>query len=355
MSKRWKPEYCDLYYVVDAVGVVSSHTWCDDTADRTYYTIGNCFRTSEEAEAAAAMVRALLLGFHGDQPEKYTKLPKLTADVFDRPDCPEWAKFAAVDEDGETTFFDKKPYQSTKTCGCFLRDCQYATIPSKFDASDWKNSLIERHVKKPKLTTDVFDREDCPEWARYAVVNSNGTLIFFGDKPTFEGEDYGCWSCSYCPYKHIRGIVFDSSDWKNSLIERPVKLPEWCKGDAIGWCERYGYFRVTCIDDYSEGVYVRRVDDKSKGYLSFRTVCSEATHTQLRPYNVDELKALVGKPITMSDGAVCLCTAYGKQCKSVILDNTHWNAQKLVDNGFTVDGEPCGVLQHLNEKGEWVD
>lgn len=276
MSKRWKPEYCDLYYFVDAVGVVNSHTWCDDTADRTYYTIGNCFRTSEEAEAAAAMIRAMLLGFHGDQPEKYTKLPKLTADVFDRPDCPEWAKFVAVDEDGETTFFDKMPYQSTKTCGCFLRDCQYATIPSKFDPSDWKNSLIER----------------------------------------------------------------------------PARLPEWCKvGEWVWDIDDSRYVKIISITD----MVLLCTKGKCTYYTDLKDMKGLYSQAQIRPYNVDELKALVGKPITMSDGAVCLCTAYSKQCKSVILDNTHWNAQKLVDNGFTVDGEPCGVLEHLNEKGEWVE
>ena len=276
MSKRWKPEYCDLYYVVDAVGVVSSHTWCDDTADRTYYTIGNCFRTSEEAEAAAAMVRALLLGFHGDQPEKYTKLPKLTADVFDRPDCPEWAKFAAVDEDGETTFFDKMPYQSTKTCGCFLRDCQYATIPSKFDASDWKNSLIER----------------------------------------------------------------------------PAKLPDWCKvGEWVWDIDDSRYVKIISITD----MVLLCTKGKCTYYEELKDMKVLYSHTQLRPYNVDELKALVGKPITMSDGAVCLCTAYSERDKTVIIDNLHWDTQELRDSGCTIDGEPCGVLQHFNEKGAWVD
>jgi hypothetical protein len=150
-------------------------------------------------------------------------------------------------------------------------------------------------------------------------------------------------------------VLFDSSDWQNSLIERPVVLPDWCKVDATGWCGRYGYFKVTDIDEYSEGVYIQRVADKSKGYFPFRTVYSEAVQARPRPYNEDELKALVGKPITMPDGAVCLCTAYSKQCKSVILDNMHWYAQELLDGGYTIDGKPCGVLEHLNENGEWVE
>jgi hypothetical protein len=83
------------------------------------------------------------------------QLPKLTAEVFDRPDCPEWAEWAAVDEDGEAIFFEKMPYTATKICGCFSRDCKDETIPGKFDASDWQNSLIER----PEKTT-------LPEWCK---------------------------------------------------------------------------------------------------------------------------------------------------------------------------------------------
>ena len=32
--------------------------------------------------------------------EEPEKLPKLTQEVFERPDCPEWDKWAAVDKDG---------------------------------------------------------------------------------------------------------------------------------------------------------------------------------------------------------------------------------------------------------------
>ena len=249
----------------------------------------------------------------------------------------------------ENTWRDDWCDRSLHSSGnCFRTEAEAELASKKF-----KELLLSLHEpttdcdQLPKLTAEVFDRLDCPEWAKYAAVNSKGTLIFFGNKPTFEGEDYGCWSCSGYQYKHIRNIVFDASDWENSLIELQSKLPDWCKVNATGWCERYGYFKVTNIDEYSEGVYVQRVDDKSTRYLPFRTVYSEVVHAQPRPYNEAEMVKLVGKTITMPDGAVCLCTAYSKRFKSVIFDNIHWDAQKLMDSGCTIDGNPCCVFERL--------
>lgn len=67
--------------------------------------------------------------------------PKLTVDVFNRPKCPKWAKYAAVDMDGDGFFFSNKP-----TCGYMMWTChnsqrKYIRL---YDPSDWQNSLIER-------------------------------------------------------------------------------------------------------------------------------------------------------------------------------------------------------------------
>lgn len=91
----------------------------------------------------------------------------------------------------------------------------------------------------PKLTDAVFDREDCPEWANYAAVNENRTAFFFGNVP-----NRGCsnprkkyWTYHHSEMMQIPG-EFDSTDWQNSLIERPAKkkLPDWCKVGAWVWC-----------------------------------------------------------------------------------------------------------------------
>lgn len=141
------------------------------------------------------------------------------------------------------------------------------------------------------------------------------------------------------------------------VFDRPAKLPAWCKVDALCWHKRCSYFKVTYIDDYSKHVSIQQVEDKSKGYLSFHTVCNEVVQARPRPYNEYEMEALVGKAIKTPDGNVYICTAYQKptDAHEAVVDVDAWiSAAGLLEDGYTIDGSPCGKLEHLNEKGEWV-
>jgi len=83
------------------------------------------------------------------------QLPKLTEEVFNRPDCPEEATFAIVYQNGSAAFFrgncyDIKPSERgwgySRSSGVY----QLCEIPGNWDASDWQHSLVRR----PKPTTD---------------------------------------------------------------------------------------------------------------------------------------------------------------------------------------------------------
>lgn len=69
MTERWKPEFDEMYWNILADGEVILFCWRDDEIDRTYFNFGNCFRTEEEAEAAAEKVKDLLLDLH-ESPEE---------------------------------------------------------------------------------------------------------------------------------------------------------------------------------------------------------------------------------------------------------------------------------------------
>ena len=47
----WKPDYDKGYYVVFTDGTIMLEEWFNDTTDMNYYKLGNCYRTSAEAEA----------------------------------------------------------------------------------------------------------------------------------------------------------------------------------------------------------------------------------------------------------------------------------------------------------------
>ncbi|WP_289683792.1 DUF3310 domain-containing protein [Faecalibaculum rodentium] len=69
MTERWKPEFDEMYWSIPADGEVIPFCWRDDEVDRMCFNFGNCFRTEEEAEAAAEKVKALLLNLH-ESPEE---------------------------------------------------------------------------------------------------------------------------------------------------------------------------------------------------------------------------------------------------------------------------------------------
>ena len=87
------------------------------------------------------------------------------------------------------------------------------------------------------------------------MINWNGRLTFFANKPKFEGEDYGCWSCEGYGYKHINNTAFDATDWPNSIIKRPKKqeqLPDWVKVGAVGYDDMNNeYFEVIEVNNDS--------------------------------------------------------------------------------------------------------
>ena len=274
MNKRWKPD--NIYYCIDVVGKVYMYTWDDDDVDVLHYEFGNCFETEEQAEAASAKVKELLLSMSSAPEKSSAQLPKLTEEVFDRQDCPKWAKYAAVDNDGEGWYYEHKP-----VVGCSPNFVSIGTRTRKIDGT------------------------------------------------------------------------FDATDWQNSLIERPAKLPEWCKVDAMGWHKRCGYFKVTYIDDVFKRVDIQWIDDKSSGYFSFHTVYNETVQAKPRPYNAEEMQKLVGKVLDL-DGNRDLVTSYDENSESVYADAMWINSDELLSIGYTIDGEPCGKLVH-KDGDDWVE
>lgn len=49
--KPWKPKEDDLFYIVGYDGKIIDRYWEECTAYKTYYRIGNCYRTREDAES----------------------------------------------------------------------------------------------------------------------------------------------------------------------------------------------------------------------------------------------------------------------------------------------------------------
>lgn len=79
--------------------------------------------------------------------------------------------------------------------------------------------MENNNAKLPKLTADIFNRPECPKWARYAAVDEGGWVYVYSDKPNIAARN---WDAQLYSKATLIGINYDSSDWKNSLIERPA-------------------------------------------------------------------------------------------------------------------------------------
>lgn len=77
-----------------------------------------------------------------------------------------------------------------------------------------------------KLTAEVFKHPDCPEWAQWAAVTSDGDAEWFEQEPyavseydSYDGSISGYWTAKGKD-KDIPGR-YDYGNWINSLIKNP--------------------------------------------------------------------------------------------------------------------------------------
>lgn len=220
-EKRWKPKKGKVYWVVEpsADNSVTSFRWGGDYFDERWCKFGNCFKTKKEAKAAAEKAKALFLGLHGDgENSTVNELPKLTAAVFYHPDCPKWAKYAVVDQDGWVWFSAKKPNLVMildKANGWSTGGGSYTYWSDrKFDASDWENSLVERPAKALPDWCRVggWMYYDCPEpdnryYAKITEIGDNMDYIK-GQSPS-GGESYIIYCFDSLKKARLRPWEFD--------------------------------------------------------------------------------------------------------------------------------------------------
>lgn len=72
----------------------------------------------------------------------------------------------------------------------------------------------------PKLTVDIFDRPDCPPWAKWATVDATGHVWVFTSKPFLISN----WVSNSDAYFLCRG--YSAADWQSSLTKRPEAKSE---------------------------------------------------------------------------------------------------------------------------------
>ena len=149
-----KDTYCvagDILCLAQCLGCVYSRQQGEGVRKAFYY---ECFPEEKSAERS-----------HCEECADYKpkeERPKLTQEVFERLDCPGWAKWAAVDKDGKAAWYEEKPKNDWDQWYRHGSD-RFEWIEGKFDASDWQHSLIERKTVVKRGTYKIIKEKSTPE------------------------------------------------------------------------------------------------------------------------------------------------------------------------------------------------
>lgn len=125
------------------------------------------------------------------------------------------------------------------------------------------------------------------------------------------------------------------------------QLPDWCKVGQWVYLSNAKYYKIEEIR-FDGGLIL------SDGvFLANRDIHAEAVSAHLRPYNSEELKALVGNTIEY-DSHVCLVIGYNGNKNTIFIGNGSELCAQTLMSYYNVNGKPAGVFEHI-ENGEWVE
>jgi len=137
-----------------------------------------------------------------------------------------------------------------------------------------------------------------------------------------------------------------------------TKLPAWVKIGAWIWYDMtmepdgtpfdFGYGKIEGI----KGLKIILQHEISIDVNFAREAC-------IRRWNNKELKSKVGKAFETEWGEVLLCLGYKEIGYEGVLffagrGPSQYPAKWLAASNWKCDGFPCGVLEHKNDSGEWV-
>ena len=230
-------EYCPLCEVEGKGKVCASVEYCKD-----------CVYSQHNKDAR----RCFYEQYYGKWPAlEKSKHPKLTVEIFNSPECPEWANWAAVDEDGRAAWYSERP-EIARFSWCLKENTdryEWIKTPShisfrRYDSSEWMLSLIERpHREHLTLTQTAFHCPDCPKEAttlkvfpanHVVALDKDNKVLSVMELQCKEGEITRTSQCYYSPnrctyYFKAKGDYYICHSLVDSLNQKEFftrSLPE---------------------------------------------------------------------------------------------------------------------------------
>lgn len=143
----------------------------------------------------------------------------------------------------------------------------------------------------------------------------------------------------------VKKLLLSLQDNGDPLQDK--QLPEWVEIGGYVYDDRNGYGKIvrgsvkSCYIEFDGGAGEFAAED----FVEFK-------QARLRPYNDEEMKALVGDVFEDKNGNLYLAVSYIPHGRGLLIGGFYFNAEELLNTNFTIDGKPAGVLEHRNDAGE---
>lgn len=158
-------------------------------------------------------------------------------------------------------------------------------------------------------------------------------------------------ACPYgCKEVNWQEIKMDSAETTQTTVKYE-KCFAWVKvGEWVYSAVYKEYVQISDIDEFN--VSFNSGTCCSVGHKSF---LEDYVPARKRKFNDKEMQSLVGK-VLQYDGFTELVTSYNEQDKTIssmyfIAKNADW----LMNYAVIIEGKPCFKLEHLDEKGQWIE
>lgn len=144
--------------------------------------------------------------------------------------------------------------------------------------------------------------------------------------------------------------VYYKPQWKE--IERPAKLPAWCKVGGFVWFDDW-YFEITEIHLSDNLIGFKNIVTGIRGSHTSSYFLDHFKKARVRPWTFEE--APFNIKVKMPAGKLHLLRLHIEDSGNFFYrdESCHdMRAKEVAESYIQLDGKPCGVLEHL-EKGEW--
>lgn len=163
---------------------------------------------------------------------------------------------------------------------------------------------------------------------------------------------------SLCPYLANKStdwheVKEDSAETSQTSVKQE-KLPDWVKAGKWGYDKSLEkYFEIVIVRK-PFNVEVAYLDDAWTTIIGIPVFNDDCVQANKRPFNDKEMQAIVGKNLE-TPSFVKFIFSYDKEEGTLESYDFLYTADDLFEDDFKFEGKPCYKLEHLNEKGEWVE